>query len=63
MRSISGKSVYEYVRAPDLIRDDTSNKIKFVTSFCDEMGLSFGNKNYLIKYTTCFSQRYNCTNL
>lgn len=35
MRSISRKSVYECVRAPDLIRDDTSNKMKFVTSFCD----------------------------
>lgn len=48
MRSISRKSVYECVRAPDLIRDDTSNEMKFVTSFCDEMGPSFRNKNYLI---------------
>lgn len=48
MRSFSRKSVYECVRDPDLIRDDTSNKMKFVTSFCNEMGPSFRNKNCLI---------------
>lgn len=48
MRSISRKSVYECVRDPDLIRDDTSNKMKFVTSFCNELGPSFRNKNCLI---------------
>lgn len=63
IRSISRKSVYECVRDPDLIRDDTSNKMKFVTSFYDEMGPSFRNKNCLIYYTIWFSQQYNCTNL
>lgn len=49
MRSFSRKSVYECVRDPDLIRDDTSNKMKFVTSFCNEMGPSFGNKNTIAR--------------